>query len=168
MYLISPELPEDAGAIDYILDQAFGAARRRKAVYRLRDGVPPIASLGFVMRAEGSLKATIRFWPVLIGAELPALLLGPIAVLPSERGRGLGVTLMTHALAEARRQGHRRVLLVGDLGYYARFGFSPATKRGIRLWGGVDDDRLLGLALRPGAFDGVSGAIGKGPCVDVA
>jgi len=161
MYLISPELPPDGDAVETLLDAAFGAGRQGKAAYRLRDGVPAMAGLCFVMRERAALKATIRFWPVRIGADVPALLLGPIAVCPAERGRGLGVTLMTHALAAARRQGHQRVLLVGDPGYYGRFGFRPAAPAGIHLPGGVDSDRLLGLALVPGGLDGVGGLIGK-------
>ena len=88
-----------------------------------------------------------------------ALLLGPLAVNPDCRRRGIGSTLMRHALSEARRRGHAAVLLVGDAGYYGRFGFS-AEPAG-RLWlPGLDDPhRLLGCELRPGALARAQGQI---------
>ena len=52
------------------------------------------------------------------GPDRPALLLGPLAVAPDRRSRGIGSTLMRHALREAARRGHGAVLLVGDAPYY--------------------------------------------------
>jgi predicted N-acetyltransferase YhbS len=172
MYTISTELPDDAGDIEALLDHAFGPERNAKTVYRLRDGVAPIADLCFVLRRGEALMATIRFWPIDIhgpgGAAVPALLLGPIAVKPEERGRGYGVALMEYSLAEARQQGHRIVILVGDAGYYAKFGFTPAVADQLALPGPVDRARFLGLELQPGALDNVAGVVGKARCLRAA
>ncbi len=40
---ITPEAPEDRDDIERLLDLAFGPDRAGKTVYRLRDGVAPIA-----------------------------------------------------------------------------------------------------------------------------
>jgi predicted N-acetyltransferase YhbS len=66
---------------------------------------------------------------------------------------------MNHALAAAKALGHGAVILLGDAAYYARFGFSAHKTGEISLPGPFERDRLLGLELRDGALDGISGMI---------
>src|SRR6266704_3404981 len=63
------------------------------------------------------------------------------------------------ALAEARRHGHRLVVLVGEAPYYGRCGFARIPKGQVTMPGPVDPARLLVAELADGAFAGVSGAI---------
>lgn len=161
MYLIAPERPDEAAEIEALLDRAFGSDRHAKTAYRLREGVASLSELCFTGREDGVLKATIRHWPVLIGATTPALLLGPLAIEPDERGKGHGVALMRHSLAAAKALGHRLVILVGDPEYYQRFGFGRAVARHLRLPGPVKAKRLLGLELAPGAARGLAGPVGR-------
>ena len=156
---IIAERPEHSGAIEVLLDQAFGGDRTAKTVYRLREGVAPSADLCFVAVAGGVLQGTIRYWPVMIGDDLPALLLGPIAVAGERRSEGLGAVLIEHSLARAADLGHRIVLLVGDEPYYGRFGFRRDLALGLTLPGPVDPARFLARALVPGALDGVVGPV---------
>jgi predicted N-acetyltransferase YhbS len=100
----------------------------------------------------------LRLSPIRIGAS-PALLLGPLAVEPPFRERGIGHALIERALAEAKNQGHALVLLVGDEPYYGRSGFMPIAKGRVRMPGPVDPTRLLICELVPSAFDGISGAV---------
>lgn len=162
---ITQERPADAGAIEALLDTAFGPKRFAKTVYKLRAGVDPVPELCFVATGTDAygaamLVGTIRHWPIRIGAT-PALLLGPIAVAPDWRGHGVGAALIRHSLAAAAGQGHRIVLLVGDAPYYARFGFTREKMAGLTLPGPVELDRFLGLELAPGALDGVAGRVGR-------
>lgn len=159
---IAPEQPQHAAAIESLLDDAFGAKRHAKTVYRLRAGIEPVAGLSFVATdEEGRLVGTIRYWPVLVGGTTPAILLGPIAIHADWRSRGLGGTLIRYSLDRAAEQGHRIVLLVGDAPYYARFGFTRENTLDLSLPGPVDLDRFLGLELVPGALAGVSGLVGR-------
>jgi predicted N-acetyltransferase YhbS len=89
----------------------------------------------------------------------PALLLGPLAVHPAYRGRGIGSALMQRALEDAARLGHGAVLLVGDAGYYARFGFSAEKTGALWLAAAVDPARLLAVELMPGALTAARGTI---------
>jgi predicted N-acetyltransferase YhbS len=159
MYTIEHERRQHAAAIEHLLDLSFGPDRTAKTVYKLREGVPPVAELCFVAFEAGVLKGSLRFWPVLIGGHTPALLLGPLAVDPAERGKGIGIGLMEHALAEATRLGHRIVILVGDAPYYARVGFAREGAKNLQLPGWVDENRFLARALVPGALDGLSGMV---------
>lgn len=160
---IAPEQPADADAIEHLLDLAFGSDRMGKTVYKLREGIAPVSELGFVIRDEnGRLKGSLRFWPITIGADhVPALLLGPIAVAPEDRGKGYAKALIWHGLGVARALGHRIVLLVGDAPYYEQFGFTRALTLALSLPGWVDEARFLGLELVPGALEGITGMVGR-------
>ena len=158
MFSIALERPEEAAEIETLLDRAFGPDRLAKTSYRLREGVFPLAELCFTLRIDGVLKGAIRYWPVRLGGP-PALLLGPLAVAPEDKGKGYGVALMRHSLAAAARLGHQRVILVGDPEYYERFGFERRFAERLSLPGPVEERRFLGLELTPGAFEGVSGPV---------
>ena len=81
--------------------------------------------------------------------------LGPVAVHPTHQGEGLGALLINESLAEARRLGWERVMLVGDAPYYARFGFRKLE--GVEMPPPTNPDRVLGLELKAGAWDGGDG-----------
>ncbi len=159
MVAIELERPADGAAIEDLLDRAFGPERRSKTVQRLRDGRRPVRGLAFVAREGGSLVGTLRFWPVRIGTRHRALLLGPVAVDPACRGRGIGARLISAGLARAMALRHRAVILVGDAPYYQRFGFSATLTVDMDLPGPVDRARFLALELAAGALAGVSGAV---------
>lgn len=156
-----PERPADGPLIAPLLDRTFGHERHGKTVYRLREGIRPVEALSFVaVHEDGSLLASIRYWPIRI-EDTPAILLGPLAVEPAQQGRGIGKGLVYHSLTEARKQGHGICVIVGDPGYYAPFGFQPAISYGLILPGPVDPPRFQVLELKPGAMDGVHGLIGR-------
>lgn len=160
MLEIVPERPEDAARIEDLLDQVFGAGRKTsKTVYRLRQGARPLMSLCFSAQQGGRLLGSLRFWPVTIGGRWPALLLGPVAVAPGHRGLGIGARLIGHGLGAARRRGHAIVVLVGEEGYYRRFGFGHALARALDLPGPVERRRLLAAELVPRALAGVAGLL---------
>jgi predicted N-acetyltransferase YhbS len=157
---ITPETPDDAQDIEALLDVAFGTERSGKTVYRLREDVAPIPELCTVIREEAALKGSLRFWPVVIGdARVPALLLGPVAVAPSDRGKGYARELIWDGLDRARQLGYGIVLLVGDEPYYVKFGFTRALTMALALPGPVDLNRFLGLELYSKALWGVSGTL---------
>ncbi len=158
--LISEE-PGHAVTIDHLNDQGFGRERFRKTVYKLRKGIPPVASLSLVaINRGGRVVGSLRFWPVTLGTgAVPALLLGPLVVDKALHNGGIGSALMLRGLELARAQGHRVVLLVGDEPYYRRFGFERRLARDLLLPGPVDAGRFLGLELAPGSLEGVKGML---------
>lgn len=157
MYQISPETEADFHEVETLYDLCFVPGRTALSSYRLRDGVDKVADLCLVLRGDdGILKAAIRFWPVRVDWAR-ALLLGPIAVHPTAQGEGLGAILMRDSLMRAQETGWMRVLLVGDEPYYGRFGFSRLD--GVVMPPPTNPDRVLGLALCPGAWDGIAGHV---------
>lgn len=133
-FALDSERPADAAAIEALLDAAFGADRRAKRSYSYRQGCASDAALRLVARdGDGRVVGTIRYWPIVVRKgrrRTPALLLGPLAVDPSLKGKGIGRALVRESLALAEEAGHRLVLLVGDGAYYRQFGFEPASPRG--------------------------------------
>lgn len=155
---IRPEQAGDEPFIEALTEASFGPGRYAKSAYRLREGVKPVAGLGFVAWENGILRGSVRFWPIKVGGE-EGLLLGPLAVDGAERGRGIGISLMQAGIAAARAMGFRAILLVGDAPYYARVGFVKMKPGRIEFPGPVDANRLLGLALVDGALETLSGPV---------
>jgi predicted N-acetyltransferase YhbS len=159
MVTIREEKFADIATREALLDQAYGAVRFAKTSQRLREGRLPADGLSLVAVDHGRLVGTVRLWSVAAGPDRAALLLGPLAVYPQHRNRGIGMTLMRRAIARARLAGHRAILLVGDAGYYARFGFTAAPTGDLWMPGRFERDRLLALELRPAALGGARGLI---------
>ncbi|MGH3910659.1 MAG: GNAT family N-acetyltransferase [Pseudonocardiaceae bacterium] len=82
----------------------------------------------------------------------PALGLGPLAVRPDRQGQGVGRALMHAVLGAADALGEPFVALLGEPGYYQRFGFRAAARYGIAApdphWGDYFQVRTLS-AYRP-------------------
>jgi len=159
MLTVRHERKIDIAGRENLLDVSFGEGRFAKTSERLREGRLPAAGLSFAALDSGRLVGTVRLWHVTAGPGRPALLLGPLAVAPASRNRGIGSALMERALREAGRLGHRAVLLVGDAPYYVRFGFSCVKTGTLWLPGAFERDRLLARELDPGALDGAQGLI---------
>src|SRR5262249_35941469 len=114
--------------------------------------------LSFTARIGTLLVGSVRQTQVCIG-DTPALLLGPLTIEPPFRDRGIGKVLMERALGEAKQQGHRLVVLVGNEPYYARVGFKRIPRGQVKFDGPVDPDRMLVAELVEDALSGVSGII---------
>ncbi|MDR6634310.1 putative N-acetyltransferase YhbS [Phyllobacterium sp. 1468] len=164
-FIICNETALDERAREALLDRAMGEGRRRKSSEKLRRGRLPSEGLAFVARGiNGVLVGTVRLWDIQAGHDaagkpVRALLLGPLAVEPSLKGKGIGVALMRHATAEAARLGHGAVILVGDPEYYERFGFSGTKTADLAMPGPVERRRFLALELKPGHLEGCHGLL---------
>lgn len=160
-FVIATETDADIAQRDALLDRAMGRNWRRKSSEKLRRGRRPSEGLAFVARdPAGAVVATVRLWDVICGeGGAPALLLGPLAVEPSLKSAGLGSALMRQAIAEAGRLGHGAILLVGDAGYYGRFGFSAAKTDALAMPGPYEKGRFQALELAAGHLDGARGVL---------
>jgi len=157
VYTLAPETADDWHEVEALFDLCFAPGREALSSYRLRDGVEPLYDMSLVARdAEHILAGAIRYWPVQISG-LPILLLGPIAVHPTRQGEGLGRLLMKSSLSRARTAVWARVMLVGDAPYYGRFGFERLNH--VTMPPPTNPERVLGLALTKGAWDGVEGPV---------
>lgn len=159
---LHPETPADHAAIERLHERAFGPGRFARTAFRLREGVEPYHSLCFTARVGTLLVGSIRLSPVEIGPDTACVLLGPITIDPAFQSKGIGGALMRRAMDQAKAEGHRLIMLVGDAPYYERFGFTVVPQGRLALPGPVDPRRLLVAELVPGAFEGVSGPVRGG------
>ncbi|WP_020655972.1 GNAT family N-acetyltransferase [Massilia niastensis] len=154
---IRPELPADIAAIDAVERAAFAShphsnQTEHLIVERLRGRGRLTLSLA-ALEGSGRLVGHIAFSPVTIdGQDHGWYGLGPLAVLPQAQGRGVGTALVEAGLACLRRRGARGCVLVGEPGYYGRFGFAPLAS--LR-YPGLPPEYFLSLAFAEPAPAGV-------------
>jgi putative acetyltransferase len=135
----------------------------------LRESDAWIPHLSFVALDVGEIVGHVvctRAW--LDPDELPVLGLGPLGVLPHHQGLGVGSALMHTVLGAADALDEILVGLLGDPGFYRRFGFEPAYSRGVKApdpeWGAHFQVRTLstvppflqGTFRYAAPFDGLS------------
>ncbi|WP_379922137.1 GNAT family N-acetyltransferase [Erythrobacter sp. R86502] len=165
--LIPLEAVEPA-MIEAVLDRAFGPDRHARTAYRIREGMPWLPGLSLAALDEDDmLVATIQCWPVGLQTpqgQVPLVMVGPVAVVPERQGEGFGVGLISAMIAEDARlaaNGGRALpqVLIGDAGYYNRWGFSAALTGGWRCPGPYEPQRLLarGSALSAMPSEGMLG-----------
>lgn len=156
--VFTPEEPEDAAAVEDLIERAFGPGRFAKTAERLREGNRPRLDLSVCAWLDDRIVGAARQWPILIG-DTATVFLGPFAVESDVRRRGLGATLIDQASEAALAAGERMILLVGDEPYFGPLGFEPVPRGRIVLPGPVNPARVLWKPLVPGAFEGVGGAV---------
>jgi predicted N-acetyltransferase YhbS len=154
---LRPETPADDLAVEALAAAAFGPGRFARAAYRLRGDAPHERDLSFAAEIGGELIGSVRLTRIRIG-DRPALLLGPLVVVPPWKDRGCGRALLRLAVETAAEAGHELIILVGDLPYYAPVGFRRVEPAGaVIMPAPVNPARLLVAELVAGAADGLSG-----------
>ncbi|SIO46351.1 putative acetyltransferase [Rhodovulum sp. ES.010] len=114
---IRPATATDYGAIARLLTDAFGRPDEARLVEALRADGAMAREMVIVTGAE-----EVRAYLALVRMVEPEgwLALAPVAVAPASQGLGLGSRLIHAALEVAEAP----VVVLGEPGYYARFGFS--------------------------------------------
>ena len=153
-----PETPSDATLVAAICAEAFGPGRYVRAAERVREISPSDPDLCFIAEFEDTVVGAVRLTPIRIGAT-PALMLGPLAVRPHLKGRGIGKALMRLAAETARKAGWPAIVLVGDQSYYWPLGYRVVPRGAIVLPRPADPERLLLLELVPGVSSTLRGAV---------
>jgi putative acetyltransferase len=119
-------------------------------------GAGPV-SLVAVDEASGGVVGHVLFSPVEIddsGSSVRVVGLAPVGVSPEYQGKGVGSRLIRAGLEACREAGYDAVVLLGEPGYYSRFGFERASNHGLGNEYGVDEYFMV-VELRSGALDGL-------------
>lgn len=117
--IIRSEAPDDRAAIHELVSAAFGEAAEAELVDELRRSGDLTLSLVAVER--GRIIGHIALSRM--KAPFPALALAPLAVAPSRQRQGVGSALVREAARRAGAEGWSAIFVLGDPGYYRRFGF---------------------------------------------
>jgi len=136
MLLVRPETPADAAAIRQVTAAAFASAPHSSGTEAaIVDALRAAGALALSCVAEeaGALVGHAAFSPVTTSDGAPGWFgLGPVSVRPDHQRAGVGQALIRAGLATLRDQGAAGCVVLGDPGYYARFGFisDPALRYG--------------------------------------
>jgi putative acetyltransferase len=143
----------DAAAIRAVHLAAFATSAEADLVDALRADAAFLPHLSLVALAAPTSRAPVighvLFTRLQVGGAA-ALALAPLAVTPTSHGRGVGTALTRAGLSRAADSGELLVVVVGDPGYYSRFGFRPAAELGVRTPYG-DGPQVMALALPNGS-----------------
>jgi len=156
--IIRLEQPEDVPGIRIVNERAFGSSSEADIVDALRRNGK--ATISLVAEDEGCVVGHILFSPVTVETgerELAGLGLAPVAVLPEFQNRGVGSSLVEQGIERCREAGHSFVVVLGHPHYYPRFGFTPASRFGIKCEYDVADENFMAMELREGALQNQAG-----------
>ncbi len=125
--IIRAESPADSPAIRSLVTLAFQDAARSDGneaaiVDALRaDGV---LTVSLVAEDDGEIVGHIAFSPITVNKRNVGWFgLGPVAVSPGKRRRGIGAALVGAGLKRLAELGAKGCVVLGDPAYYRRFGF---------------------------------------------
>ena len=130
--IIRPETAADHDTIRKVNDEAFGGPLEAKLVDAIRASDRFLPELSLVAVSEYQTRGHVisSYVDVKPGARR-VLQVGPLAVLPSHQGRGIGSALMEETIRIADARGEPLLLIEGNPKYYERFGFTRADAAGI-------------------------------------
>lgn len=101
-----------------------------------------------------------------VGRELAAAALAPLAVAPDFQRRGYGSALVRAGIELLKAGGCEAVIVLGDPDYYARFGFTASLT--CNLTAPFGGPAFMGLELSAGALAGPIGSVTYPPAFDLA
>jgi putative acetyltransferase len=151
---IRREEPGDTLAIREVNQRAFGQDQEADIVDTLRANGAVLLSL--VATVEGRVVGHAMYSPALIGA-LEGAALGPVAVVPEHQKHGIGGRLIAAGNRMLASSSYPFIIVIGHPTYYPRFGFIPASSRGIRCEWDVPDAAFMVLVLDEATMQDVSG-----------
>ncbi len=139
--IVRPERAADDVAVDAVVTAAFAtvaysAHDEARLVARLRASEAYVPDLALVAEAAGAVVGHLLLTRVTItgGAlSVAALALGPLSVVPAWQRQGIGSALIAAAHARACGMGFAAIVVLGDGGYYRRFGYRRLSGFGLTM-----------------------------------
>ncbi|MFT5873229.1 MAG: putative N-acetyltransferase YhbS [Clostridium sp.] len=120
-----------------------------------------IHELDIVAEVNGKIVGNIVYTKAKIvddnGAYHNVISFGPISVLPTFQGKGIGKILIEHTKMMAKELGYTAILIYGDPDYYSRSDFTAAENYKIGTSDNMYAVPLQALELYPGALSNISG-----------
>ena len=154
MFEIRDETQADIAAIRAVTkvafaDMAYSSQTEGEIIDALRAA--EAVRLSLVAIAEGVVIGNVVFSDVVIGGRDGWVGLGPVSVRPGLQRGGVGSALIREGLARMAAEGAAGCVLVGDPGYYERFGFKAVPGLSYE---GVPDEYVLALPFSGSAPTG--------------
>jgi putative acetyltransferase len=155
--LIRKELETDWATISDVHSRAFDTEGEPRLVEALRTAGHLSVSLVAIL--DDVVAGHIAFSTVTIDAParpVVGLGLAPVGVLPSMQRRGVGSALIRAGLDQCAEMHVPFVVVLGNPGYYRRFGFKAASDWGIGNEYNAHDE-FMALEFNPGGIPSPAG-----------
>lgn len=158
MPVIRPETDADHAAVARCVQEAFGGEDEVRLIEGLRAAgdvlveqvaVDGEAVVGHVLFSTLGVEVD--------GTPVRAAALAPLAVRLDRQRLGIGALLVEAGLAACRDIGIEAVIVVGDPGYYGRFGFASEMARNLQA--PFSGEAFMALELKPGVLNGRAGTV---------
>ena len=123
---VRPAAARDVAAVDALLRTSFPNADEADLVRRLCVDGDMVLMLVAVDEAEGTLAGVAAFSRMAVDVaarSVAAVALAPVAVAPEHRRQGVAEALIHAGLAQLEDAGVLLCFVLGEPGYYSRFGF---------------------------------------------
>lgn len=131
---------------------------------QLRNDSAFVPELDLVMLQKGELIGQNMFMRAEItaddGRSIPIMTMGPICIKNELKRKGYGKRLLDYSMQKAAELGCGALCFEGNIDFYGKSGFRPASEFGIRYHGldeGEDASFFLCKELIPGYLNGITG-----------
>ncbi len=147
-FIIRLETAVDREGLEELLLAAFPTSSELRLMRQLHEDGDVAFSL--VAMEEAGVVGQALFSRLRMPAA--TLALAPVSVAANRRRRGIAAALIEAGLEQAKKDGWKAVVVVGDPSYYPRFGFNSEAVRGMSCQ--YAGPALMGLALAEDGFGG--------------
>ena len=167
--IIRLEKKEEQREVENLVRESFWNVYRPGCLepyvlHRLRKDEAFVPELDFVMEQDGQLVGQNMFMRASIraddGRSIPIMTMGPICIAPDLKRKGYGKILLDYSVEKAAEAGCGALCFEGNIDFYGKSGFRPASEFGIRYHGvpeGEDASFFLCKELIHGYLDGITG-----------
>jgi len=134
MAIVRGEKPEERGAVEDLLRRVYRREDEARLLAELRRSPDFVPEMSVVADLEGTLAGYALFMKAGVAAEsgsYPSAALVLLAVPPEHKRSGVAERLIRHSVERGRGLGLRFLFVIGESGYFTRFGFKKASDFGL-------------------------------------
>ncbi len=137
--IIRAERPEDRHETELMTMRSFWnkygpGCSEHNMIRIIRRSKDYLSSISRIAEADGRIAGAVYYTKALIddgAVKREVALLGPLAVEPTLEGNDIGGTLIRETVRLAKEECIPGIILVGEPGYYPKFGFRHMSEFGI-------------------------------------
>jgi predicted N-acetyltransferase YhbS len=161
------ETPADYNEVSKVIENAFknmpySDQKEHLLVERLRKSDAFVPKLSIVAACNNEIVGHIILTKIKVkknGESFVSLALAPVSVKPDYQKMGIGGKLIRESHRIAKELGFKSIILLGHKDYYPKFGYSLASKFGIKLPFEVPEENCMAIELIENGLKGISGIV---------
>lgn len=168
-YTIRLENKADYKEVENLTREAFWNLYRpgcleHYVLHCYRDREEFVRELDLVMEKDGKIIGHIMYVHSEIQADdgrvIPIMTFGPFSIAPEYKHKGYGTKLLQYSMNKAIELGLGAIAICGNIDYYGKFGFVPASTKGVHYFAEPRENEVpyfLIKELHAGWLNGITG-----------